>query len=197
MKIATIVLAAGGSSRMAGGPKQLLKSQGRTLIRRAAESALEVDRGPVIVVLGDRSETIAPELRGLPLITEINHNWNAGIGSSIKAGLTRALRADPEIDAVVIVLADQPFVSASHLKRLCEVFSEERCSVVASGYADTAGVPALFASDVFNALSEIPDDRGAKFLLKEKARIRTIALSEAAAADIDTPQDAAAYLDAQ
>ena len=50
-KIGSILLAAGGSSRL-GQPKQLLQFKGKTLIRRAAETLVDSDCNPIVVVLG-------------------------------------------------------------------------------------------------------------------------------------------------
>jgi len=67
MSIATIVLAAGGSTRL-GEPKQLLTQDGTTLIRQIAQTALALKTGPVIVVLGAHEERIRAELIDYPFL---------------------------------------------------------------------------------------------------------------------------------
>src|SRR5213592_3156431 len=65
-RIGIVLLAAGASTRM-GTPKQLLKLGGISLIRRAAEQALDSGCRPVVVVLGANADLIAPELNGMEI----------------------------------------------------------------------------------------------------------------------------------
>src|SRR3954451_302285 len=81
-RIGVVLLAAGASSRM-GTPKQLLKIGGVSLIRRAAEQALDSGCQPVVVVLGAKAELIAPELNGLAITIAVNGEWKVGMSSSI------------------------------------------------------------------------------------------------------------------
>src|SRR3984957_901398 len=113
--IAAILLAAGGSVRM-GRRKQLLTYQGRTLLRRAAEAAVEAGCSPIVVVLGCEAERMAPELSDLPVIASVNIDWERGIGSSIKHGAARLLTLSPRVDAALILLSDQPLVNAQTLR---------------------------------------------------------------------------------
>jgi len=80
--IGGLLLAAGGSSRL-GQPKQLLQFEGRSLIRRAAETLVDSGCDPVVVVLGAEIERSAEELSDLTLYICVNKNWNTGMSSSI------------------------------------------------------------------------------------------------------------------
>ena len=83
---AIIILAAGGSTRM-GTPKQLLQFEGRTLLRRAAQTALATDCRPVVVVLGASAETMRQELHGLDVVIVENANWQTGMAGSLRTGI--------------------------------------------------------------------------------------------------------------
>ena len=90
-RVATVVLAAGGSRRM-GSPKQLLRIDGVTLVRRAAEKALASRCQGVYIVVGAAAETVRRELSELSLEVIDNPNWEEGLAGSIRVGI-EAVRA--------------------------------------------------------------------------------------------------------
>jgi molybdenum cofactor cytidylyltransferase len=73
-RVGIIVLAAGASVRMRM-PKQLVKIGGVTMIRRAAENAIESNCRPIIMVLGANAEMLQPELKGLEITIALNPDW--------------------------------------------------------------------------------------------------------------------------
>lgn len=185
-KIGVILLAAGSASRMSGGSKQMLEFEGRTLLRRAAETALLAGFSTV-VVLGANHQRLRREIDELPLAIAINENWAGGISSSIKKGLSVFSEENP--DAVIVTLCDQPLVTAQILLRLRDAYAAAKKPIAASRYKNTVGVPALFAREVFAELENLRDDEGAKKIIKkDEARVTLIDAPEAAF-DIDTRQD--------
>ena len=108
MTIATIILAAGSSSRL-GEPKQLLTNNGKTLVRQITETALSLKTGPVVVVLGANQAPIQAELKDLPIQLVHNPNWQEGMASSLQTGLNYL--SSTSIDAFLVLLTDQPFVT--------------------------------------------------------------------------------------
>lgn len=187
-KIGAILLAAGGSSRL-GRPKQLVEFEGKTLIRRAAEMLAASKCSPVVVVLGAEIERSSEQLNGLDISICVNENWSDGISSSIKAGLDAVLRREPAVDAVVIALCDQPFVTAEDIDLLLATFRMTGSPIVAASYSDTIGVPALFAREVFNDLFALKGDQGARKLIQQQSeKVSTVDIQRAAT-DIDRPDD--------
>ena len=75
-----IVLAAGASGRMKE-PKQLLEFEGKTLLRRAVETAVESVYKPVVVVLGANFEKIKTGIEDLPVDICFNEDWQSGLSS--------------------------------------------------------------------------------------------------------------------
>src|SRR5258706_4679379 len=106
-KIGIVILAAGGSTRF-GSPKQLLKFQGKTFLRRTVDVALSQDGCKAVVVLGENSRQSIDEIDALPVEIAVNNDWQTGISSSIKLGLKTLLAAEPELSAAAFRLCDQP-----------------------------------------------------------------------------------------
>jgi molybdenum cofactor cytidylyltransferase len=184
--IALVLLAAGGSTRM-GSPKQLLPYQGRPLIRHAAETALATGCDPVIVVLGPHLDEIRAALDGLDVVVVENTDWEQGIGTSIRAGISGA--AIMGSDGAILALADQPLVTAEILKHLVAEHEETGRPIIASEYAETVGVPAFFSRSYFPKLTSLLPTEGCKavILANLESSIR-IACPEAET-DVDTPED--------
>ncbi len=184
MKVAALVLAAGGSARL-GQPKQLLRFQGQTLVRRAVEAARAAGCFPIVAVVGRDHEAIAAELRDSPAEIVPNDSWKRGLGSSIRAGV-KALRASP---AIIILACDQPFVDAHLLEQLIRAREETGKSIVASAYAGTLGVPVLFAQEHFAELLSLRDAEGAKSIFSIRPEAVASVSFPAGAADIDQAAD--------
>jgi molybdenum cofactor cytidylyltransferase len=186
-RFGVVVLAAGASTRM-GTPKQLLIYQGKTLIRRAAETALASVCDPVVVVLGASALTVGNELE-LPVIVTRNREWETGMSSSVRAGLEALLAADNGIEGVVMMLCDQPFVTLALIDRLVERRLQTGKSIVATDYHRTYGVPALFAREFFPELAGLTGDRGARRIIQKHTHDMASVLFTDAAIDVDTPHD--------
>ena len=182
---AAVVLAAGGSSRM-GRPKQLLPFRGRTLLRHAAEVAVAAGGDPVVVVLGAAADRLRGELDGLPVTAVTNPDWQQGPGTSVRAGVA----ALPDgVTAVVVLLADQPFVTADDLRALIAARLASGLPMAASAYGGAVGVPAVFARACFPDLLALDPAAGAKKLLsRHPDRVAVVPLA-AGALDLDTPAD--------
>jgi molybdenum cofactor cytidylyltransferase len=178
------VLLAAGASRRLGRPKQLLRWQGETLVRRAACAALEAGVDELIVVTGAERDAVTASLAGLDLHLVENPRWPDGLGSSIAAGVRAASGA-----AVLLLLADQPGVDAALLAELIASM-EAGHERVACAYGGVVGAPALFsaASDLA-ALRALSGEQGARHLL-QRAGAPVLAIpAEQAAYDIDDEAD--------
>ncbi|WP_058999133.1 nucleotidyltransferase family protein [Leptolyngbya sp. NIES-2104] len=184
--IGLVLLAAGASSRM-GTAKQLLPYQGRSLLRYMAEVALASRCSSVVVVLGAHVDRTRLEIRDLPVQTIENPHWSSGVGSSIQAGVQQ-ITAQP-LDAIIVMLCDQPLVTSANLNQLIESYQATQPSVIASAYADTLGVPALFSHQLFPDLLRLSPNEGAKHLIKQyRDRVDSISFPKGAI-DLDTPED--------
>jgi len=159
--IGVLILAAGASRRL-GQPKQLLKYKGQPLIYRITKEALNAEIGKVTVVTGFKSEDISGEIKDLDVDIYFNPEWEEGIGSSIRNGLGHILQQNPETNAIIISMVDQPFVTAKHLRKLVHAYDPSRPMIIASAYGGTFGVPVLVDNFYFTMLKGIKGDEGGK-----------------------------------
>jgi molybdenum cofactor cytidylyltransferase len=191
MSVAAIVLAAGASRRL-GHPKQLVKVNGETLVKRTIRLAEEAGAAPVMVVLGAHRETICASVQFGDAIAIVNGNWEQGLATSIRAGMEAVDAASATIDGVLLMGCDQPRLTANHLRSLIEAFElNSTPTIVASAYAGVHGVPAVFPRNTFASLRSLGGDKGARVLLEE-SECPTIALPfEGGEVDIDFPEDIA------
>jgi molybdenum cofactor cytidylyltransferase len=185
-----IVLAAGASTRL-GRPKQLVTIDGETLVERATRIALEAC-GRVIVVIPSGSEGpgwpgaevttySALGIRHPVLRVVVNEHAAEGIASSIRLGVEAC------DDDVLLVLCDQPRITAAHLRALAEAGAP----IAATAYVGIAGVPAFFAQPFRDELLALRGDSGARRVIDAHRDVVAAIAFEEAAVDIDTEADLA------
>ncbi len=192
-EIGIIILSAGESSRM-GKPKQSLKFKGKTFLQLAAQTASNSVCSSIVAVLGANAEVLQNDLSGFDLEIVYNKDWKIGMSSSIKAGLNKLLEIDGNLKAVVIMVCDQPFVTTKIIDDLVKKYLITKALIVASRYAETLGVPALFDQKLFDELLNLDEKSGAKSLIK-KLESQTASIDfPAGKFDIDTPEDYAELL---
>lgn len=197
MSIATIVLAAGGSTRLGGQPKQLLTHNGQTLIRQITQSVLSLKTGPVFVVLGANDKQIRPELADLPITVTVNTDWREGLASSLRSGLQ--ILPDESIDAFLVVLTDQPHVTTDLLHQLISTHQQTGKGIVACRYGESGhlGVPALFAIGYKAKFLALSGDIGARKLIQQYLDDCADVAFPLAAVDLDTWQDVAQWRESE
>jgi molybdenum cofactor cytidylyltransferase len=188
MKVAAVVLAAGGSIRF-GRPKQLALFQGETFVRRIVRAGIDAGCAPVVVVTGEDSAQITSELTWFTVSIALNPDWQSGMGSSIVVGIQHAMDLAPDLDAVVLLTCDQPFVTAAVLTQLMQLRLKTEKPTIATAYAGTLGIPALFDRSCFPDLLRLKGDSGAKRIIL--ARQHDVASFDfpAGAIDIDNAAD--------
>ncbi|MCU0419002.1 MAG: nucleotidyltransferase family protein [Cyclobacteriaceae bacterium] len=161
---ALLILAAGSSSRL-GRSKQLLPVGETTLLEKTIAEAIQANLGRVYVVLGARVEEHRKQIGAAPVTMVRASDWAKGMGYSLKTGLAHICDQQPEIETLLVLVCDQPGLSATHLQRMAAASQKTGKPIVTSGYAGTQGVPVLFQKAFFDWLRALPDTAGAKKLI--------------------------------
>tara|TARA_R110002096_G_scaffold46455_1_gene123923 strand:- start:12295 stop:12906 length:612 start_codon:yes stop_codon:yes gene_type:complete len=188
-KIAVVVLAAGASKRM-GVPKQLLKWGNGTLITHTIQTVLKLNADAIYVVLGANFQLIKKTIHHFPITILNNENWEHGLGTSIACASKFIQNEKPEIDALLFILADQPFITADYLNKIILSFSPNEKQIVASFYQNRKfGVPALFDAFYFEQLSKLNDDYGARHILKANESVMKALIPPVKNVDLDFKED--------
>jgi molybdenum cofactor cytidylyltransferase len=186
--VALIILAAGASTRM-GKPKQLLLYQGRSFLSHTIESAIASVCKPVIVVLGANAQQIRVEVNQPSVQIVENYQWNLGMSTSIRSGILALANYPESVNAAVITVCDQPFISVEIINGLVSAYYSTGKPIVASQYAETLGVPALFSRKLFSELANMTESMGAKHLIKQhRDQVFAVPFPQGKI-DIDTPQE--------
>ena len=185
---AIIILAAGNSSRL-GSPKQLLTYTGKSLLQLAIDKAKENGPDQVIVVLGSSMQLIESKISTEDITIVENTNWESGLASSIQAGINALKKISNDIDAIILMVCDQPFVDAKILKALIHEQAESGHAIVGCKYDDTKGIPALFHKSIFPELLSLEGDTGAKKLFEKYKDVASFVYFQDGGIDIDTSED--------
>ena len=186
-KVAALVLGAGRSSRMGEKNKLLARVGGIAMLQRAVDAALTAEVVSTTVVTGCQAQEVHNLLRGREVNFVHNADYLSGLASSLKAGL-RALPGD--IDGVIILLADMPFINSAHINELLAEFdpATER-DIVAPIREGRLGNPIIWSARYIPAMMKLSGDRGARPLLDEfAANVWEVPMGDDAIfMDVDTP----------
>ncbi|TXH25511.1 MAG: nucleotidyltransferase family protein [Cyclobacteriaceae bacterium] len=187
MEVGILLLAAGNSSRL-GQSKQLVEVNGMPLLRKSAITALQTNY-PVLVVLGAQANAHQKVIADLKTEVVLNPDWRLGMGSSLKTGLNLLVEKYPALQAVLVLVCDQPYLTTTHLNTLIHKLETESQAIIASAYADTWGVPAIFRKELFTNLLQVADAAGARKIIQQLSDQVHSVKFENGEIDLDTPQD--------
>lgn len=177
-----------------GMPKQLLPIQGRSLLRHLAEISVASQCDMVTIVLGASVHQIYVEIEDLPLQIVVNHHWQSGMGTSISTGLEALLKQKSTLNAVLVLVCDQPFISTSLINRLLAAYQSTKYPIIATTYLETVGVPALFSDRYFPELLQLNADTGARKMIQQHLHETYTIDFPKGAIDLDTPEQYQAFL---
>jgi molybdenum cofactor cytidylyltransferase len=167
MKVGIVILAAGASTRM-GAPKQILPVFGTTMIKHLVNETFETKCDPITIVVGANKDKVVPELKNMPIAIIDNPAWATGMGSSIKMGLVGTYMVAKDIDALIFMTTDMPYVNTDLLDKLVKkAIANPNKNMVACKYSNTLGIPVLFKKPRFEDILDLKPAEGAKYLLKK------------------------------
>ncbi len=183
-RIAAVVLAAGGSSRM-GELKQVMPWRGKPLVLHATAAAREGGLSPLVVVTGAGADRVEQVLAQESIDFVHNPDWKAGQSSSLKRGL-EAVRHQSE--AIVFLLADMPDVEADLVAALRRQHASSLAPIVVPVAGGRRGNPVLFDRVTFDDLARVKGDQGGRALY-DQYRAAEVPADEGALLDLDIPAD--------
>jgi molybdenum cofactor cytidylyltransferase len=185
--ISAIVLAAGQATRF-GQCKQLVLLGGKPLLEHVLESVRQSRVDDVVVVLGDHLAEIQGQIAFGRERVVVNPDHADGMSTSIQAGL-QALPSGT--DAVMIVLADQPFVASRTLDLLIDEYRRVRPSVVIPTFNGFRGNPVIVDKSLFAEMMGIRGDVGCRAIFGDHAEtiLKVPVNDRGVVTDIDTVED--------
>ena len=193
MNIGAIVLA-DHKSELMGQQKQLVRLNGKTLIEIILDSLADAGINDQVIVLGDEMaeviEAIRPKLGKIKIA--LNTAPEKGIASSVQTGIIVL----SNIDAILIVLADQPILDSELIKRMVEAMENNpEALIVSPMYKGKKGHPLLFRKNLLGELMSLKDNHSVRDIIPDHFdKLVTVEAPEWSTLNIDTPEDYAHIL---
>ncbi len=142
----------------------------------------------VIVVLGHRSDEVAPLVTGAGVSYVVNPDYAAGKTTSIKAGLGRV---DPAAEAIVLMAVDQPRPE-SIISRVLQAHRESGAAVTSPIHRGRGGHPIVFTARLIPELKEITElNQGIREVIeRHRSDVHRVEIGDPnVRLDLNTPED--------
>jgi molybdenum cofactor cytidylyltransferase len=185
--IAAIVLGAGRSRRM-GTQKLLLPYGGGSVIGHIVVQVVQSPVERIVVVTGADHDAVAGALHGRRVTFVRNPAAEGEMLSSVRCGVA----ALPEAcRAAVVVLGDQPGVTAALIGAIVRAHVESGRGIVVPTFGGRRGHPVLISAAYFGAVLSEFDDVGLRGLVRAHPQdvLEVQAASAGVLEDLDTPED--------
>ncbi len=177
--IAVAVLAAGQSKRF-GSNKLMVDLDGRPIGLHIVQTLVEMGFGWRFAVFAPHAP-LEPHYSASRFAIVTNKSPEKGQARSLHLAVEAAIVTGAE--ALLVVLADMPFVSSGHIAALVAAYDG---NIVASCDGSAPMPPAIFPRDTWQTLLATSGDAGARGLLNGAKRVGA---SHAELRDIDEPAD--------
>lgn len=162
-----ILLAAGESRRY--GTIKLLDNIGEKKMYQYAMDILKEAKAEEKVVVTGYPE-VEGAARGLGIRVVRNNQPALGISLSVKLGLKKVLEHRPEIDGVLFLVCDQPYLSVDTVNGMLQCFRQGKmdilCPVPEKGTLEEAGNPCIIGRRYFEELFLLEGDVGGKKVIR-------------------------------
>ena len=190
--IAILILAAGRSRRMRGTDKLAQCINGVPMLRRIASEAARVGQTYVALPIQDSNDRLAM-LDGLAVTPLPIPESAEGQSATLRGAMTRL----PACDAVLVVLADLPRITAGDMQAVLDARKRHPDALIWRGATADGrpGHPILFDAALRPLFAELTGDDGGAAVVRPR-RDRTVLIpfsDDRALFDLDTPEDWAAY----
>ena len=187
--IKKILLAAGESKRFGDKNKLSEIINGKPIINHILDTLFEIfDPSELIVIVGHEQNIIKNLIFNKDIKILENKDYRKGIGTSIALGMNNL---NEDIDGVMIIPADMPYINSKDLINLEKKFMELNCvKVVMPEHNYQIGNPVILPRNYFKTLKSLKDDFGARSLIRKKDII-TLKTGFGTIFDIDTKEELA------
>lgn len=160
MKIAGLILAAGGSSRMGDENKLMMPFQGKPMLNHVVNASLNSNLTQTFVVVGHQSSEIKNLVQSDDIQCVENEQWETGMASSIVAGISQL----KQFDGFLILLGDMPLVTPELINEIIVHGSADK--IVIPIKDGLHGNPVFFGSKFRDELLTLYGDSGAKKVIQ-------------------------------
>ena len=190
-----LVLAAGAGSRFGGG-KLLASIAGRPILQHVLDRLAAAGLTEVVVVLGHDAPAIEASMAWRAERRVVNPDPDRGLASSLAVGFeaisgpAEVAEAAKAVDAVLVVLGDQPLVSVETIRAVVGTPADPTRPFVVPVYSDDRGRnPVLVRRPAFTFIDEATGDRGLGPVLAAHPELVIEVPVAGANPDLDTPAD--------
>ena len=188
-RVAGLVLAAGAATRF-GAPKALALLGGRPMLELVLDAAAVAGLEPVVVVLGDARDRVEAAVNWHAELRVRNPDPARGLASSLRVGLDTVAGVRPPVDAVVILLGDQPRLRTDVIASLLDRHGTSDRPIVVPRYAGGGGAnPVVLSRAAFDLAAGLDGDHGLGPLIAARRELVEIVDVAGTNPDVDTPAD--------
>ena len=189
-RVTAVVLAAGQSQRM-GRSKQMLPWGETTVLGQTLRNLKESAVHDILVVTGAAAakvEAIA-QAEGVPTL----HNSRYASGEMLSSLKTAVAQLPENRTAVLVMMADQPMVTAPVIDQILQAYWRGGGSIIAPEYEGRRGNPVLIDRRHFDELLALPHDAAPRNLLQRYPISLVPTTTEVVLQDIDNLEDYERY----
>ena len=194
LRVGAVLLAAGEGLRLGKVPKCLLSLQGMPLIKRHMIALSDAGVDEVVVVTGYYHAEVEPAVESFPVTVVRNPAPEEGQQSSVRLGLEALTNT---LDLVLIMLADQPLLTADDLTELISAFKKRppETSIVYPEVNEQRGNPVIFSGELIAQLLAANKKIACRQFIDDNPALvhKLITDNDHFVLDIDTPEDVAAF----
>ncbi|MFV0269963.1 MAG: NTP transferase domain-containing protein [Draconibacterium sp.] len=186
-KVWCLILAAGESTRMKQ-QKLLMPWNGKTVVETTIEKAMASEADEVLVVTGSHRSEIESLLKPLDVKIVVNESYQDGMLSTVLCGIKTIPSA---VDAVLVMLGDQPMIQTSVINRIIEIHQKEGAKIILPVWEEKRGHPVLFDLQFREEMFGLKGNPGLRELLQrypndvKELEVDTSEIVE----DLDTQED--------
>jgi molybdenum cofactor cytidylyltransferase len=171
-----------------GQNKLFMELQGETLVRRVVGRVSNAGVDPLVVVLGHEADRVQRALEGISYIPVLNHEYERGVNSSLRAGIHAV--SETSAHAAIVVLADMPFVTTAMIMTLVEKYRQSAAPLIISDYDGVNAPPMLYDRSLFPELAASEGQGCGKQVVKRhRHEAESASWPAEALTDLDAPED--------